>query len=116
MNIGFDRVALRLAPREVLRLYDPKGARVECVGGELWITQDKDFEDHFLAAGEALTLDHAGLALIHAQRASDVVLVEAAPRMPLRGRLARAAGQWFSRTFGPESIDRHPTVGWLRAL
>jgi len=116
VNIGFNRVELRLAPREVLRLYDPEGARVECLGGELWITQDKDFEDHFLAAGEALTLDHGGLALIHAQRASDVVLVEAAPRMTLRGRLARAAGKWLARTFGPESIDRHSGVGWLRPL
>jgi len=116
MNIGFNRVELRLAPRGILRLYDPEGARVECLGGELWITQDKDFEDHFLAAGESLTLDHGGLALIHAQRASDVVLVEPASRMTRRGRLARAAGQWFARTFGPESIDRQPPVGRLRAL
>jgi len=116
MNIGFNRVELRLAQREVLRLYDPEGARVECLGGELWITQDKDLEDHFLAAGEALTLDHGGLALIHAQRASDIVLIEPAPRITLRGRLARAAGKWFTRTFGPESIDRRPPVGWLRAL
>jgi hypothetical protein len=116
MNIGFNRVELRLAPREVLRLYDPEGARVECLGGELWITQDEDFEDHFLAGGESLTLDHGGLALIHAQRASDVVLVEPVARMTLRGRLARAAGKWFARTFGPESIDRRSPVGRLRAL
>ena len=36
---------------------------VECVRGALWITQDRDFEDHFLAANDALTLDRRGLAV-----------------------------------------------------
>jgi DUF2917 family protein len=112
MNIGFNRVELHLAPREVIRVYDPTGARVECIQGELWITQDRDFEDYFLSANDALTLDRGGLALIHAQRRSDLVLFEPAPRPHLGARLARTAGQWFTRTFGPQSIDRpHPQTG-----
>lgn len=109
MNIGFNRVQLHLRPREVLRVYDPLGARVECVRGGLWITQDRDFEDHFLSANDALTLDRRGLTLIHAQEESDVVLSEPAPRP---GLLQRIPG-WIARTFGPESIDRPHGFGAL---
>ena len=102
MNIGFNRVQLHLNQREVLRVYDPLGARVECVRGELWITQDQDLEDHFLSTNDALVLDRRGLALIHAQEPSEVVLVEPVQRPSLRRRLAR----WIARTFGPEALDR----------
>ena len=110
MNIGFNRVQVHLKPREVLRVYDPLGARVECVRGGLWITQDRDLEDHFLSANDTFVLDRRGLALIHAQEASDVVLLEAAPRPGLRERFAR----WIAKTYGPESLER-PHHG-LRAL
>ena len=102
MNIGFNRVQVHLKPREVLRVYDPLGARVECVRGGLWITQDRDLEDHFLSANDTIVLDRRGLALIHAQEPSDVVLLEAAPRRGLRERITG----WIARTFGPESLDR----------
>jgi hypothetical protein len=105
MNIDLDRVELHLKPREVLRVYDPLGARVECVRGGLWITQDRDPEDHFLSASDAFILDRRGLALIHAQEASDIVLLEPARRPTVRGRIAR----WLARTFGPESLDRPHT-------
>jgi len=100
MNIGFNRVQVHLQPREVLRVYDPLGARVECVRGGLWITQDQDLEDHFLWANDALTLDRRGLTLIHAQEPSDVVLVEPAPPpapSPHGATLAgRALDAWWS--------------------
>ena len=54
MNIRFDRAQLHLEARELIRLYDPRGARVECVRGALWITQNRDHEDYFLAANDAL--------------------------------------------------------------
>jgi len=123
MNIGFDRVQLHLDTKEVIRLYDPRGARVACVRGALWITQDRDHEDYFLAANDALTLDRAGLALIHAQAPSEVVLSEPAPRPRVRlkiGRalvaVSRALGRWFAGQFGPESIDRHRRPGWYHGL
>jgi hypothetical protein len=113
VNIRFDRAHLHLEARKVIRLYDPIGARVECVRGALWITQNRDREDYFLAANDALTLDRPGLALIHAQESSEVVLLEPVLRPSLRRELERkwiaalrAVGGWFRRTFGPESIDR----------
>jgi len=111
MNIRFSRAQLHLERREVIRLHDPRGARVECVRGALWITQNEDRRDYFLAANDALTLDRPGLALIHAQEPSEIVLSEPPPCPRLRlGRTLlaalRAAGRGFARSFGPESIDR----------
>ena len=118
MNIRFDRAQLHLKKREVIRLYDPRGARVECVRGALWITQNRDHEDYFLAANDALTLDRPGLALIHAQESSEVVLWEP-PRPRLRQTIERTlvatlrtVGRWLGRNFGPESIDRSRNRGW----
>ena len=123
MDIGFDRVELHLKSREVLRVYDPEGARVECVRGALWITQDKDFEDHFLTARDALTLDRHGLTLIHAQQPSEIVLFEPARRARLSERMgralvvaARAVGRWVARSLGPESIERPGLRAWNRML
>ena len=119
MNIRFDRAQLHLERREVIRLHDPRGARVECVRGALWITQNSDRRDYFLAANDALTLDRPGLALIHAQEPSEVVLSEPAPSPRLRQRFGRAfvaalraAGKGFACNFGPESIDRSRNRGY----
>jgi len=119
VNIRFDRAQLHLEAREVLRLYDPSGARVECLRGALWITQNKDHEDYFLAANDALTLDRPGLALIHAQEPSEVVLSEPASSPRLRHKIgralfgvSRAIGRAIARNFGPESIDRPRYRGW----
>ncbi len=123
MNIRFDRAQLHLEARELIRLYDPKGARVECVRGALWITQNRDHEDYFLAANDALTLDRPGLALIHAQAPSEVVLLEPAPSPHLRQGIGhlfvaslRAVGRAFARQFGPESIDGHNRPGSYHGL
>src|SRR5260370_35978835 len=123
MNVRFDRAQLHLEAREVIRLYDPRGARVECVRGALWITQNRDHEDYFLAANDALTLDRPGLALIHAQAPSEVVLSDPAPHPRLRQGIGRALlaalralGRGVARQFGPGSTGMHGRSGAYRGL
>lgn len=123
MNISFDRAGLRLDARQMIRLQDPEGTRVQVVSGSLWITQDEDRQDHWLEADGALMLDRPGLALIHAQEPSEIVLIEPAsrPSLPTRARLAlamalRAVVRSLVRHFGPESIDRSHRPGWYHGL
>jgi len=123
MNIGFERAELHLAARQVIRLPEPSGTRIVCMSGALWITQERDLDDHLLQADEAITLDRPGLALVHAQTPSKIVLFEPAARMPWRRRLAtallaalRAVGRWLARTLGPESLDRLRDRAWHHGL
>jgi len=123
MNLRLDRAQLHLEAREVVRLYDPRGARVECVRGALWITQHRDHEDYFLATNDSLTLNRPGLALIHAQERSELLLSEPAPSPSLRqaigrafGTALRAVGRGLARQLGPESLDRHSRSGWYHGL
>src|SRR5512139_2496844 len=123
MNISFERAGLRLDARQMIRLQDPEGTRVQVVSGALWITQDADRRDHWLEADSALTLDRPGLALIHAQQPSEIVLIEPEPSGGLRHRIgqaltaaSRAIGRWFVRQFGPEPSDRLRPRGWHHCL
>jgi len=46
MNLSVNRAELHLQAHQVIRLHDPAGARVECLNGTLWITQNRDLRDH----------------------------------------------------------------------
>jgi len=59
------RVAL--AAGELLRLEAPRGLRVTCEAGHLWITEQDQPEDVWLAAGQRVRLVGAGLALLEAK-------------------------------------------------
>ena len=53
--MGLDTEALctkRLAPGGALQLRDAAGCTVMCCAGTVWITQENDARDIFLAAGE----------------------------------------------------------------
>ena len=57
----------RLAPGGSLQVRDAAGCTVSCCAGTVWITQENDIRDVFLAAGESFTFDRKGLAVIRAE-------------------------------------------------
>lgn len=59
------RVAL--APGELLRLEGARGRRVTCEAGHLWITEEAQPEDVWLAAGQRVALVGDGLAVLEAK-------------------------------------------------
>ena len=58
----------RLAPGGSLQVRDAAGCTVSCCAGTVWITQENDIRDVFLAAGESFTFDRKGLAVIRAEK------------------------------------------------
>lgn len=123
MNIKFDRAELFLEAHQVLRLRNASGTQVQCLQGALWVTQYRDHQDHFVGPGNVLTLDRAGLALIHAIAPTELVLSEPAPPpsgWQRAGRLLasalRTTGRWIAQRFGPEAISDRRWRGWYGAL
>lgn len=62
--------AVSLSPGEVLRLPRPRGLEVACDAGHLWITEESQADDVWLAAGQRVRLVGEGLALLEAKGAA----------------------------------------------
>jgi hypothetical protein len=58
---------LALAPGEVLRLESPRGLEVACESGHLWITEEAQPDDVWLAPGQRVRLVGDGLAVLEAK-------------------------------------------------
>lgn len=70
MNITLLSNLLDLRRGQLLRIQDATGTRLVCTRGALWITQDNDPSDHFIATGDSLLLDRPGLAVVSASHDS----------------------------------------------
>lgn len=70
MNGEIERPAgagLSLSKGSLLRLEGiDQGAEVRCFSGALWVTQEGDFEDHFLDPGEKFVINREGLIVVQA--------------------------------------------------
>ena len=58
---------MKLAAGELLRLHAPRGLEVACEAGHLWITEEGQPCDVWLAAGQRVQLVGEGLALVEAK-------------------------------------------------
>ena len=96
MDIRIDDSCFDLRKAQILRLHDASGAAIVCLQGELWLTQDGDFRDIVLAAGDSFVLDRAGVTLVTALSASSVCVEKAGESrhasraQGMRSRLSRS--------------------------
>lgn len=58
---------VELPAGELLKLEAPRGLRVTCEAGHLWITEEAQPEDVWLAAGQRVRLVGDGLAVLEAK-------------------------------------------------
>ncbi len=101
MDVNLHYAGIQLDTKGFLTLKDAKGTRVLCLEGELWITQDGDYEDYLVRPGETLAIAGDGPAIVQARVASRLLLLE--PDMKPR------AG-WLGGWFGPQRIDGRPPL------
>ncbi|MFZ5558615.1 MAG: DUF2917 domain-containing protein [Pseudomonadota bacterium] len=66
MDLGIVTAPLTLHRGQLIAMLDAQGARIECLEGELWITQDADGADYHISRGEGFTVTRAGLTLAQA--------------------------------------------------
>ena len=59
--------SLALPAGELLKLQGPRGLQVTCEAGHLWITEEDQPDDVWLAAGQRVRLVGDGLAVLEAK-------------------------------------------------
>ncbi len=72
MEIDYGPSSFNLPRDGVVLLHEADGARVTCVSGALWVTQEGHDEDVILEAGDSLRVSRAGLTLVTALRGSEL--------------------------------------------
>lgn len=93
-----DRFTTRIAPGQALTLAAARGPRhLVVTSGRLWLTVSGGAEDHWLRAGEGLTLAAGTQAVIEAWPQAEFQLLQPAPTRrseagPARGWLNNLAG------------------------
>ena len=63
---GSERAVIELGYREVFPMHVPVGARIDCLGGRIWITEEGGTDDIVLEAGESFDAACAGVAVVQA--------------------------------------------------
>jgi len=102
---------IELNAEESLRIEQGTSIEVTCLSGVVWITQERDVRDLFLAPGESMSLRRRGLALVTALERSMVDVRELLQPEPVLHSLARS---WFERTItGAGRVWHRDRDRWL---
>jgi hypothetical protein len=88
MRLCMEANRFEMQAGQMLALRNGKGAQLEVLSGELWVTQQGDRRDYVISGGGAFVVDRTGLTLLHAFRHTLVYLQEPA------GSRAPATTSW----------------------
>jgi uncharacterized protein (DUF3084 family) len=83
-----------MAKEILVRIEDGRGTMVRVVSGSVWITEEGDPRDRFMAAGARLAIASDGVTLVSALTPSTISLT-ARRRRSLGARLMRAWKSWL---------------------
>lgn len=67
MKLDATPFSVALSGGELLKLESPRGLQVTCEAGHLWITEQAQPDDVWLAAGQRVWLVGEGLAILEAK-------------------------------------------------
>ena len=98
----------------VLRIEDGKGMLVYVWDGGIWLTQERDARDRYLAPGQWFMLDRGGVTLIHSLRRSVLTLTAPQPALYAKRVTLSLAGRPVSRVLYDASREQLPAIERLR--
>lgn len=65
-KINNDAIKIFMHEGSVLRIEGGKGIELLCASGLLWMTQENEIKDYFLAAGDEFQISRSGLVILQA--------------------------------------------------
>ena len=66
MDLRTEDPVVALKTGDVITLDDAQGLSIHARVGTVWVTEEDDFEDHIVAAGDALVIDKPGRTVVQA--------------------------------------------------
>jgi hypothetical protein len=109
MDISLKDTKLSLARDSLIAFRDGRGARITCIEGSLWVTQECSIKDEVLGPGQTLRVRHDGLTIVTALMPSALILSEdpsLAARLggTLPARIAAMLRERLARWLGAPSV------------
>lgn len=98
----------------VLRIEDGRGMLVYVWDGGIWLTQEGDGRDRYLAPGQWFLLDRNGVAVIHSLRRSVLTLTAPDPVLYAKRVTLSLAGRAQARVLYDASREQVSIVERLR--
>lgn len=89
MNLMTDRLQASLQRGQTACLRDAQGIEVRVTEGCLWLTQERDVQDHVIETGGTFRIDRPGITVLTARRGVRMEFAPCrAPARPLRFAVA----------------------------